>query len=326
MIKEKSKNGYNIPEDRMTTICHFPSSGETKYNKAHSMKVPKAALDVFLSYGDYEGECVNGKQSTRDDSNRKVIICHVPPGNPQNSHTLKIDKSALNAHLAKGDYVGPCTSNGSYTTPTTTGTIQGVVMNIPQTTTSVSSIQIIQNDIMDLLRQILAIGNSIKEDTDGLKDTTSFYSLRVTPDTRSGFGIDTANADGVGVGYGNVYLTLNCQDVTQEHCAFNLEGLQIRLNNPDQYEQITINSINIDEIPYVLQNPITLDGSVTASNILLDANISSSIGIAESLGIDYVATRNFEQGDKILDLDVDFTGQMPQGASFWTSDSLIGIT
>jgi hypothetical protein len=254
------------------------------------------------------------------------VICHTPPGNPQNQHTIEVSHNALKAHLALGSSLGPCGSNVDTTSIDNTNRITPVVMNTPQTTTSISSIQIIQNDVMDLLRQILAIGNSIKEDTDGLKDTTSFYNLRVTPDTRSGFGIETANTDGVGVGYGNVYLTLNCQDVTQEHCAFNLEGLQIRLHNPDQYEQITINSINIDEIPYVLQNPITLDDSISASNILLDANIASSIGVVESIGIDYVASRNFEQGDKILDLDVDFTGQMPQGASFWTSDSLIGIT
>lgn len=38
----------------------------------------------------------------------KVIICHYPPGNPENKHTLEIDQSALNAHLAHGDIMGAC--------------------------------------------------------------------------------------------------------------------------------------------------------------------------------------------------------------------------
>ena len=38
----------------------------------------------------------------------KVEICHVPPGNPDNAHTIEVDASALPAHLAHGDYVGEC--------------------------------------------------------------------------------------------------------------------------------------------------------------------------------------------------------------------------
>jgi len=38
----------------------------------------------------------------------RVEICHVPPGNPNVRHTIIIASSALNAHLAKGSYLGPC--------------------------------------------------------------------------------------------------------------------------------------------------------------------------------------------------------------------------
>lgn len=38
----------------------------------------------------------------------KVIICHVPLGNPASKHTLTIGKSALEAHLAHGDAIGTC--------------------------------------------------------------------------------------------------------------------------------------------------------------------------------------------------------------------------
>ena len=37
-----------------------------------------------------------------------VTICHIPPGNPANMHTITISVNALPAHLAHGDYVGNC--------------------------------------------------------------------------------------------------------------------------------------------------------------------------------------------------------------------------
>ena len=38
----------------------------------------------------------------------KVEICHIPPGNPDNIHTLTVSENALSAHLAHGDTCGPC--------------------------------------------------------------------------------------------------------------------------------------------------------------------------------------------------------------------------
>lgn len=37
-----------------------------------------------------------------------VLICHIPPGNKANSRTLRINRSALKAHLAHGDLEGGC--------------------------------------------------------------------------------------------------------------------------------------------------------------------------------------------------------------------------
>jgi hypothetical protein len=48
-----------------------------------------------------------------------VTICHIPPGNPSNAHTITIAASALPAHLAHGDMIGSCEGNGGtvyYTT------------------------------------------------------------------------------------------------------------------------------------------------------------------------------------------------------------------
>ena len=40
--------------------------------------------------------------------NDKVIVCHIPPGNPGNAHTICVSYNAVAAHLAHGDYLGNC--------------------------------------------------------------------------------------------------------------------------------------------------------------------------------------------------------------------------
>lgn len=42
----------------------------------------------------------------------KVVICHVPPGNPDNAHTIIVGAPAVPAHLAHGDYEGECGGGG----------------------------------------------------------------------------------------------------------------------------------------------------------------------------------------------------------------------
>lgn len=40
--------------------------------------------------------------------NEKTVLCHVPPGNPGNAHTITVGGNAPNAHLGHGDTLGPC--------------------------------------------------------------------------------------------------------------------------------------------------------------------------------------------------------------------------
>ena len=43
----------------------------------------------------------------------KVTICHIPPGNPENAHTIVVGAPAVPAHLANhGDSVGECVPGG----------------------------------------------------------------------------------------------------------------------------------------------------------------------------------------------------------------------
>jgi len=47
-----------------------------------------------------------------DYESKKIEICHVPPENPDNVHTLSISVNAMRAHLAHGDYIDKCAENG----------------------------------------------------------------------------------------------------------------------------------------------------------------------------------------------------------------------
>lgn len=44
-------------------------------------------------------------------SNAKVDVCHIPPGNPDNFHTISVSEKAVDAHLAHGDLIGGCFEN-----------------------------------------------------------------------------------------------------------------------------------------------------------------------------------------------------------------------
>ena len=50
--------------------------------------------------------------TTLESKNKKITICHVPPGNPSNVQTITISKKALKAHLAHGDFFGNCDGLG----------------------------------------------------------------------------------------------------------------------------------------------------------------------------------------------------------------------
>lgn len=45
-------------------------------------------------------------------SGEKIAVCHIPPGNPDNAHTIVISINALHAHLAHGDSIGGCSEQG----------------------------------------------------------------------------------------------------------------------------------------------------------------------------------------------------------------------
>jgi len=91
----------------------------------------------------------NNINSTNDDSiwysdnGNKVTICHIPPGNPENAHSITISVNALDAHLAHGDTIGDCDGSsgniyyttfhnhvGETTNPTIEQIMEYVILNL----------------------------------------------------------------------------------------------------------------------------------------------------------------------------------------------------
>jgi hypothetical protein len=102
------------------TLCHVPPGNP---DAAHTVTVGAPAAPVHLSHGDAEGACAEEAEEEEpegdteeetpgdegeEDAETKVVVCHVPPGNPENPVTIEVGESAVPAHLAHGDTEGAC--------------------------------------------------------------------------------------------------------------------------------------------------------------------------------------------------------------------------
>lgn len=106
------------------TLCHAPPGNP---DAAHTISVGAPAVPAHLAHGDTEGECAEegdeGDENDEDeegeeeegeaeedeaDGQAKVLLCHVPPGNPENPITIEVAEAAVPAHLAHGDTEGAC--------------------------------------------------------------------------------------------------------------------------------------------------------------------------------------------------------------------------
>lgn len=64
--------------------------------------------DVAMTFDDIECEQIVDCEMVYDPPPHKEIVCHVPPGNPDNRHTIMISKNAVERHFIHGDTLGPC--------------------------------------------------------------------------------------------------------------------------------------------------------------------------------------------------------------------------
>lgn len=62
---------------------------------------------MYLTGSESEALSTNGTPSCA--SPKKVLVCHIPPGNPANAHTICVGEPAVAAHQRlHGDPIGPC--------------------------------------------------------------------------------------------------------------------------------------------------------------------------------------------------------------------------
>lgn len=84
---------------------------------------------------------VQAQTQTQTQVEQKVVICHCPPGQPDNKQTLEVGVSALQAHIDHGDKIGPCDGEG--------GTLSASRM-------STASVQVPQEEYMNVYGTVKA--------------------------------------------------------------------------------------------------------------------------------------------------------------------------
>lgn len=100
---------WNAPDPVLKTFVWVCKNGKSK-------KIYEFDLNKYLDKGWKAGKCKNippppppGDDDDDDDGDNKVCICHIPPGNPDNAHTICIGAPAVDAHIRNhGDYLGEC--------------------------------------------------------------------------------------------------------------------------------------------------------------------------------------------------------------------------
>ena len=70
-----------------------------------------------LSYAKDKDKSKNKDKGTQEqhktgDEGAKITLCHIPPGNKSNRHTITVGESAWAAHQAHGDHRGACEAGG----------------------------------------------------------------------------------------------------------------------------------------------------------------------------------------------------------------------
>jgi hypothetical protein len=83
------------------------STGNNGNNDKDWDKKDKKGGEDSNKYKEWKKE--NEKHDDDDDEEHdKIKICHIPPGNEGNAHTIEISESALASHLEHGDTLGAC--------------------------------------------------------------------------------------------------------------------------------------------------------------------------------------------------------------------------
>ena len=112
--------------------------------------------DTIDSDGDGIPDCIDQDEIanwTCQNKANKVLVCHHPPGNPDNVQTICISVNALQTHLDHGDFIGEC---GQVSGPCTED--QGLqAFDYGPTMQSIQKLQVYPNPTTDVLNIVLGV-------------------------------------------------------------------------------------------------------------------------------------------------------------------------
>jgi len=96
--------GVDTPESA-DPGSEFPHEGEEVGGEPSSPSEGWPSLPSSPSSESGPSSPSEGDGTPRQDA---VTLCHVPPGNPANAHTITVGAPAVKAHLRHGDHLGAC--------------------------------------------------------------------------------------------------------------------------------------------------------------------------------------------------------------------------
>jgi hypothetical protein len=129
LAQQADGGGWYCPSPKKVLVCHIPPGNPAN---AHTICVGAPAVKAHeKNHGDSVGACtpatanggcdssetllgseakpVKGPHNAQACTGKKVLICHIPPGNPANAHTICIGRPAEPAHVRNhGDALGAC--------------------------------------------------------------------------------------------------------------------------------------------------------------------------------------------------------------------------
>jgi putative hemolysin len=91
----------------VTTLVTGPSDAD-KPKKTAAQSTSASQSGASTSSNANSAARGNQQSAARNQYQEKVLICHIPPGEPDNAHTISVSPNAVPAHLAHGDTLGPC--------------------------------------------------------------------------------------------------------------------------------------------------------------------------------------------------------------------------
>ena len=116
---------FLAPADQYLSFEHGPTGTvelqwATYFDASDQAGISRRLGGIHPFYDDYPsritGSRIGKKAWTRAQQlygPEQVTICHIPPGNPSKARTITVNASAVAAHLAHGDHLGPCEGGGT---------------------------------------------------------------------------------------------------------------------------------------------------------------------------------------------------------------------